>query len=288
MSQLQGGIHRYLEEFPDGGKFLGVNFVFDSRVAMAPKDRATPCVGRCDVCAEPWERLDGNRVCTVCHDLVLVCDACDEVKREFWCGKHKNLTNLYHHHLEPFTEAQLQAQWDGLNALLKEAESKKHQKNLRHRKRTLRGKMDQVKARMELVKSGEAQPQPDMPRAPCRACDATDHEGGTCYGYWEAKAQREHYEKVQRLVDEHGEGSEAVAAERQKYAEGRQAVRERLEREAQERAKFKAEKKAQSEANHKYNIEAKKEKAIRVAKLLQEQRALNARMAQAGAQKQSA
>jgi len=35
-SQLHGGIHKYLEEFPDGGSFKGKNFVFDSRVAMAP------------------------------------------------------------------------------------------------------------------------------------------------------------------------------------------------------------------------------------------------------------
>ncbi len=34
--QLQGGIHKYLEEFPQGGTFHGKNFVFDSRVSMGP------------------------------------------------------------------------------------------------------------------------------------------------------------------------------------------------------------------------------------------------------------
>lgn len=34
--QLSGGIHRYLEAFPDGGRFKGKNFVFDARVTMAP------------------------------------------------------------------------------------------------------------------------------------------------------------------------------------------------------------------------------------------------------------
>jgi UPF0176 protein len=29
--QLQGGIHRYLEKYPDGGQFVGKNFVFDQR-----------------------------------------------------------------------------------------------------------------------------------------------------------------------------------------------------------------------------------------------------------------
>ena len=32
--QLQGGIHRYLEAYPDGGHFRGKNFVFDGRVSM--------------------------------------------------------------------------------------------------------------------------------------------------------------------------------------------------------------------------------------------------------------
>jgi len=36
VSQLSGGIHRYLEAFPDGGHFKGKNFVFDARVTMAP------------------------------------------------------------------------------------------------------------------------------------------------------------------------------------------------------------------------------------------------------------
>ena len=34
--QLEGGIHRYLEKFPDGGVFKGKNFVFDRRVAVPP------------------------------------------------------------------------------------------------------------------------------------------------------------------------------------------------------------------------------------------------------------
>lgn len=30
--QLRGGIHRYMEAFPDGGQFVGKNFVFDQRM----------------------------------------------------------------------------------------------------------------------------------------------------------------------------------------------------------------------------------------------------------------
>jgi predicted sulfurtransferase len=36
VSQLQGGIHRYLEAFPDGGLFKGQNFVFDARLTVPP------------------------------------------------------------------------------------------------------------------------------------------------------------------------------------------------------------------------------------------------------------
>eukprot|EP01045_Picozoa_sp_COSAG04_P049024 COSAG04_NODE_19121_length_424_cov_0.910769_2_plen_45_part_01 len=35
VAQLSGGIHRYLEEFPEGGHFKGKNFVFDRRVAVS-------------------------------------------------------------------------------------------------------------------------------------------------------------------------------------------------------------------------------------------------------------
>ena len=33
-THTQGGIHRYLEEFPEGGHFKGKNFVFDGRVSV--------------------------------------------------------------------------------------------------------------------------------------------------------------------------------------------------------------------------------------------------------------
>ena len=36
MSQLEGGIHRYLEQYPDGGLFQGKNYVFDKRIITAP------------------------------------------------------------------------------------------------------------------------------------------------------------------------------------------------------------------------------------------------------------
>lgn len=82
--QLEGGIHRYLEAFPDGGKFKGKNFVFDSRVAIAPvtkeetgstkgenefisdatRDGNEPgdVVGRCIDCQRPCDQYSGRNV----------------------------------------------------------------------------------------------------------------------------------------------------------------------------------------------------------------------------------
>lgn len=44
--QIQGGIHRYIEQYPDGF-FRGKNYVFDSRVAVKVNDDV---LGMCDVC----------------------------------------------------------------------------------------------------------------------------------------------------------------------------------------------------------------------------------------------
>mmetsp|Transcript_4096 Transcript_4096/g.15820 ORF Transcript_4096/g.15820 Transcript_4096/m.15820 type:complete len:303 (-) Transcript_4096:29-937(-) len=38
--QLQGGIHRYLEEYGEAGLFCGSNFVFDNRVEVPPQGKA--------------------------------------------------------------------------------------------------------------------------------------------------------------------------------------------------------------------------------------------------------
>ncbi|TYZ50762.1 hypothetical protein PybrP1_012190 [[Pythium] brassicae (nom. inval.)] len=72
--QLEGGIHRYLEQFPDGGGlFEGKNFVFDQRVAMASEDPRV--AGTCDKCAAPNDVVSGAR-CAYCRSHLLRCAAC--------------------------------------------------------------------------------------------------------------------------------------------------------------------------------------------------------------------
>lgn len=100
--QLQGGIHRYLQAYPDGGKFEGKNFVFDSRVAMGPDGEvagtaatttnATKVVGHCIDCNCNFDRYSGNIVCTVCRQPVLVCDECvrsNPFPNEYYCIRHR-------------------------------------------------------------------------------------------------------------------------------------------------------------------------------------------------------
>ena len=80
VAQLSGGIHAYLEAFPDGGLFVGKNFVYDPRRAVPAqvprRDRECDVVGRCLVCAAPWDDYAAESRCRHCRVLVLVCAAC--------------------------------------------------------------------------------------------------------------------------------------------------------------------------------------------------------------------
>jgi len=119
LSQLEGGIHRYLETFPDGGLFHGKNFVFDSRVSVGPAATSTEgtaggvgadqsgqgegekdavetegaaVVGRCIDCSSLHDVYSGFIVCTVCRMPVLVCPSCvqsNPAQGEYHCSRHR-------------------------------------------------------------------------------------------------------------------------------------------------------------------------------------------------------
>lgn len=89
--QLQGGIERYLQQYPDGGGFWnGKNFVFDKREAVSadnPKGdggvvskKKNTAKGenasKCCVCGCPWDRYVGKKKCWTCGVPVLMCDKC--------------------------------------------------------------------------------------------------------------------------------------------------------------------------------------------------------------------
>ncbi len=71
--QLDGGMHKYMEEFP-GKDFRGGLFTFDNRVVMNfTKDREV--IGVCDMCNGKTERFD-NCINDECHVHMMVCQEC--------------------------------------------------------------------------------------------------------------------------------------------------------------------------------------------------------------------
>jgi predicted sulfurtransferase len=100
--QLQGGIEKYLQTFPDGGFWRGKNFTFDKREAIGvenwngdggvvlkqkavppattkdtataagPPDRTPACV----ICQVFWDRYLGKKKCGTCGVPILVCAHC--------------------------------------------------------------------------------------------------------------------------------------------------------------------------------------------------------------------
>ncbi|CAB9512056.1 UPF0176 protein [Seminavis robusta] len=90
--QLQGGIERYLQAFPDGGHWRGSNFVFDKREAVSvsnPNGDGGVVAGKkkqqelpegvdtnCCLCDRPWNRYVGKKKCECCGVPVLTCTTC--------------------------------------------------------------------------------------------------------------------------------------------------------------------------------------------------------------------
>lgn len=69
--QIQGGIHRYIEQFPDG-YFRGKNYVFDNRVAVKAND---DILGTCYLCNKPCDDYT-NCLNAVCNKHFICCSDC--------------------------------------------------------------------------------------------------------------------------------------------------------------------------------------------------------------------
>lgn len=96
--QLEGGIEKYLQAFPDGGHWRGKNFVFDKREATSAENRngdggviqkqkkkkkqkaKQDVQAKCCVCDCPWDRYVGKKKCYTCGVPVLMCDSCMSCK----------------------------------------------------------------------------------------------------------------------------------------------------------------------------------------------------------------
>ena len=80
LAQLSGGIHRYLEQYPDeGGHWVGKNYVFDRRFAHGAAKHDV--VSRCGICSIPWDRYQAGAKCPSCSMEVLVCRTCQRAKK---------------------------------------------------------------------------------------------------------------------------------------------------------------------------------------------------------------
>ncbi|GMH49100.1 hypothetical protein TrVE_jg11108 [Triparma verrucosa] len=80
--QLKGGIHKYIEEFPEGGFWKGKNYTFDKRFAHAgvklEEEGKVEVLGRCECCGVEWDRFRGKRRCPTCGVPSLICKDCND------------------------------------------------------------------------------------------------------------------------------------------------------------------------------------------------------------------
>jgi predicted sulfurtransferase len=142
VSQLRGGIHRYLEAYPAdrGGFFRGKNFVFDHRVttpasssmssssgAAAAAAAAATVVGACVECACPHDELRGTSICAVCRDFVVVCPTCVGRRREYHCRAHQPLKDCFFALMDGFALEEIEAQAAALRAHVKAASAQLQQ-----------------------------------------------------------------------------------------------------------------------------------------------------------------
>jgi len=86
--QIDGGIVKYGEKFADGGLWEGSLYTFDSRMAIdfSPK---TKVIGECEICQAPSKIFRNCRTKT-CHELILLCDTCNELPAEAKCTHDKS------------------------------------------------------------------------------------------------------------------------------------------------------------------------------------------------------
>lgn len=69
--QIEGGIHRYAEQFPDG-LFRGKNYVFDGRIAVSVTQDV---LGTCDICSTSCDEYT-NCLNAECNKQFIACPNC--------------------------------------------------------------------------------------------------------------------------------------------------------------------------------------------------------------------
>lgn len=69
--QIEGGIHRYAEKYPDG-HFRGKNYVFDRRISVKIND---DILGSCSLCDKPCDDYN-NCLNALCNKHYITCASC--------------------------------------------------------------------------------------------------------------------------------------------------------------------------------------------------------------------
>jgi predicted sulfurtransferase len=87
--ELRGGIHRYMTSYPEGGHWVGKNYVFDKRREQVParlKQQSTisstgsgthdNILSCCSSCSMKCDQYRGEYKCSKCRCPILVCNTC--------------------------------------------------------------------------------------------------------------------------------------------------------------------------------------------------------------------
>lgn len=157
---LKGGIHKYLDKYASEGYFHGKNFVFDRRLCVDTEEHKKNgnfpevqnpytsneiIVGKCQYCSKECDNFSNDIVCTVCRDLVLICDDCKPKVKEYHCDDHMHLRNCYYTNLDPFNADELESQ-------LKELESHLYMiaigRRYKQKRQTLHKQCDKVRSKL--------------------------------------------------------------------------------------------------------------------------------------------
>lgn len=195
VSQLSGGIHRYLETFGNDGYYKGLNFVFDQRVTMKP-DPVKPqneIVGRCVQCSAKFDEICGSRVCTVCRDLVLACPTCQSTLREYHCRRHSSWKDCYFTFLEMFDVDELKEHIRGIKEVRDVLIPPSSHRNQR---RTLTRQIEKVNEHILKLEAGTLTVNKNAPRR-CRTCmEPSTICNGRCWGFWKTKNDQDEIHKA--------------------------------------------------------------------------------------------
>jgi len=209
--QLQGGVHKYLETYPEGGEWSGKNFVFDKRVFQPVPHLALEkqIVGECYHCLKKFDKLDGEAVCTVCRDMVLVCHECRPVlQHQYHCNRHIHLASCYYTDLSRFNLKQLQDQHVQLQSMLTDMEKveKNKLKKTKNQRRTMRKQLEKLNTEMRKrsdrgssgidsgsndssgSSSSSSGSSSSSSESKCRTCGKHRSEcPGECWGIWKKR-----------------------------------------------------------------------------------------------------